>query len=93
MAKRHHGGHGSPMHGSYEGLDERRRMEQQDGSMLNEAHGSVANMPQEVKYHLWPNTNDYIISDGDLDDTIRGVDKQRGMDASQARKHKHPKKV
>ena len=100
MAKRHHSArqperesHGSPMHGYYAGPDDRRRMERQDGSMLNEDRNATANMPQDVKYHKWPHTNDYLYTDGVLDDTGRGVDRQIEMDLSKARKHFMPKKV
>ena len=62
----------------YAGIDPRRRMEAQDGSMLNEDHSAPANMPQVVKYHAWPMDNDYPRYG--LDDTIRGIDEQRGKD-------------
>lgn len=92
MAKRHHSG--KHMGGSYEGMDERRRQERQDGSMLNDSHSSVANMPQDVKYHAWPSAQNHFLGDGDLDDTIRGVDHQVGeLDGAKGRKHRMPKKV
>lgn len=87
MAKRHHSG----MKGFYEGSSDTRRMEGQDGSMLNDSKGSIANMPQDVKYHLWPSSRDYLNSN--LDDTIRGIDSQISADHSKTVKHLNPKKV
>ena len=84
MAKRHYGS------ANYAGMDDRRRMEKQDGSMLNEDHSAVANLPQEVKYHAWPKGASY--ADWDLDDTIRGIDKQEGQDVGGMKKHKSTKK-
>lgn len=84
MAKRFHDG-------QYAGVDARRRLEAQDGAMLNEDHSAIANMPQEVKMHAWPDSYTYLPED--LDDTITGINRQVGLDGSQMHKHLKPKKV
>jgi hypothetical protein len=84
MAKRHYS------EGNYVGMDDRRRMERQDGSMLNEDRSAVANLPQEVKYHAWPSNRTY--AEWKLDDTIRGIDEQESADGRGMMKHKSTKK-
>lgn len=83
MAKRYHG--------SYEGMKDSRRMQEQDGAMLNEDHSAVANMPQMVKYHGWPDSS--IYTPENLDDTIRGINRQKNLDGSLMKKNLVPKKV
>ncbi len=68
------------------GLNAERNREARDFSMLSEDHSAIANMPKEIKYHEWPKANMYANSD--LDDTIRGVDKQMNEDGSQMARHK-----
>jgi hypothetical protein len=85
MAKRFHS------EGNYAGVDERRRLEAQDGAMLNEDHSAIANMPQEVKMHPWPDHNTYLPED--LDDTITGINRQVALDSEKLRKGFNPKKV
>lgn len=87
MAKRHHSKYDG---GEYAGMDNRRRIERQDGAMLNEDHSATANLPQEVKYHAWP--KERLYADYKLDDTIRGIDSQQSADGSGMRKHKSTKK-
>lgn len=89
MAKRYHSG--SSLRGNYEGMDERRAQEREDAGMISEDHSAIANMPQNVIMREYPRHSDYL--DGDLNDTIAGVDRQRGMDHSQMKKHNVPKKV
>lgn len=74
----------------YAGIDERRRQEHQDGSMLNEDHMAIANMPQNVIMREYPREGGYIPDV--LDDTIRGVDGQMARDNSQKMKHFKPHK-
>jgi len=85
MAKRFHSD------GQYAGLDARRRLENTDSSMLNEDRSAIANMPQEVKMHPWPNSYSYLPED--IDDTITGINRQIGGDGSQLKKNLNPKKV
>jgi predicted enzyme related to lactoylglutathione lyase len=66
---------------------EEKATEARDGGMLNASPGSVANMPQEVKYHAWPTTEKYMGSDN-LDDTIKGINAQMGEDVAGAKRHK-----
>jgi len=87
MAKRHYKSLGADM---YAGMDPRRRLEQQDGSMLNEDRNAIANLPQDVKYHAWPKAGYY--SDYGLDDTIRGINKQMDEDGAEMKKHLQPGK-
>lgn len=71
-------------HGSYEGVDERRRQEHADSMMISEDKGAVANLPQQVVMREWPSVG-YTGFEG-LDDTIRGVDQQMNDDARGGRK-------
>lgn len=61
-----------------------------DSATISENKGSVANMPQEVKYHPWPKAN--IGFDSDLNDSITGIDRQMNEDLAGAKRHKSPKK-
>ncbi len=73
--------------GDYSGhLNNARRQEHEDFEMISEDHSAVANLPQEVKYHAWPTERHY--AEYDLDDTIRGIDKQMDEDGMQMRRHK-----
>lgn len=73
--------------GDYSGhLNNARRQEHRDFEMISEDHNAVANLPQEVKYHAWPKAAHY--ADFDLDDTIRGIDKQQIADGEGMRRHK-----
>ena len=79
------------MHGAYEGHKNRRHMEMQDAGMIHEDHSEVANMPQFVKYHAWGKPS-YGFIDSDLDDTIRGINKQMSKDEEQGRRGMSPHK-
>lgn len=81
---KHHNGH-------YEGMEPRRRQEMEDAGMIHEDHRAIANMPQEVMIKPYPKTGPYMPED--LDDTIRGVDRQMDYDDSKRREHFYPKKV
>ena len=83
MAKRYHEGY-------YEGPESRRKQEMQDGGMIHEDHAQIANMPQVVMMKPYPKTGPYMPED--IDDTIRGVDKQMDMDDSKRRKTMSPHK-
>lgn len=73
--------------GDYSGpLNKARRIEDRDFSMISEDRSAVANLPQDVKYHAWPQAGYY--ADYDLDDTIRGINKQMDEDGSGMKRHK-----
>lgn len=84
--KRHHSheAHGNPKghdkmgHEMYAGPLQKRRLEMMDGNMIHEDHNAMANLPQEVKMAYWPKAE---YSTYDLDDTIRGIDKQQSADS------------
>jgi hypothetical protein len=72
--------------GSSKELNYARRKEAQDFAMISEDHSAIANLPQAVKYEEWPKVGHY--ASYDLDDTIRGIDKQMDADGAGMRKHK-----
>ncbi len=77
--------------GDYSGpLNVARKQERKDFGMISEDHSTVANLPQQKKYHAWPKNNVY--ESYDLDDTIRGVDEQMGADVSMAKRLKSKSK-
>lgn len=77
--------------GDYSGpLNKARRLEAKDYEMISEDHNAVANLPQDVKYHAWPQAGYY--ADSNLDDTIRGINKQLDADGAGMRKHKSKEK-
>ncbi len=59
---------------SYAGYDMRRRQEYEDSMMIKEDHSAIANLPQDVKYVLYPKEDYY--NNPHLDDTLRGADRQ-----------------
>lgn len=59
---------------SYAGYDMRRKQEYQDSMMIKEDHSAIANLPQDVKYVLYPMEPYY--NNPHLDDTLRGADRQ-----------------
>ena len=85
MAKRYYN------EGHYAGEESRRREEREEGGMLSEDKNAIANMPQEVMIKMYPKTGPYMPED--LDDTLRGIDKQMDHDDSKRREHFAPKKV
>lgn len=92
----YHRGGAMQMHGrdgEYAGMHARRHQEMQDAGMIHEDHHEIANMPQHVMMKPWPASRDYVMDDYGLDDTIRGIEHQRGLDAHQMRKNLNPKKV
>lgn len=73
--------------GDYSGrLNQARRMEENDFEMISEDHKACANLPQEVKYHAWPEPGYY--AETNLDDTIRGITKQQNADGEGMRRNK-----
>jgi hypothetical protein len=91
MAKRYHDGKMMEKHEYYAGEEGRRTQEMEDGGMIREDHSAIANLPQQVMMKPYPKPGGYMPED--LDDTIRGVDGQMGMDNSKRRAHFAPKKV
>jgi hypothetical protein len=77
--------------GYYEGADERRAQERMDFHMISEDRSAVANLPQHVIQHDWERPNNRYAK-YDLDDTVRGIDRQEDEDASQMKKHLQPGK-
>ncbi len=75
----------------YAGADPRRRQEMEDAGMIREDHSAMANLPQQVIMRPYPNRGSYMPED--LDDTIRGVDRQIGYDDYKRSEHMYPKKV
>lgn len=67
----------------------RRRREMEDSYMINEDRNAIANLPQEAFMKKYPQ-NPYNPSD--LDDTIRGVDRQIDADHSEMMRHRKPEK-
>ena len=77
--------------GYYAGMDPRRRREYEDSGMIHEDHSAVANLPQGVKYHEWPNYGDGYLPQK-LNDTARGIDMQTSDDHREMMKHLKPEK-
>jgi len=77
MAKRFHGGH-KHNEGHYEGSDPRRKQENRDSQMINEDRSAIANMPQHVI--MRPFAGEHGYTPENLDDTIRGIDRQMNQD-------------
>lgn len=87
MAKRHYSD------GAYAGMEPRRRQELADAGLIREDHSAVANLPQDVKYHDWRTGAGSYNMPEMLDDTDRGIEKQKDLDGSKMRNHLVPKKV
>jgi hypothetical protein len=75
----------------YAGMEPRRRQEMRDAGMIHEDPYSVANLPQDVRYHAYPKVRNGLPEE--LDDTINGIDRQIEYDHGHAMKHFYPKKV
>ncbi len=65
-------------------------MRHEDGGMLHEDRSAIANLPQDVKYHAWPEANDY--RDYNLNDNIMGIDVQMKDDSKRGKRDKYPQK-
>lgn len=61
-----------------------------DGDMIHEDHSAFANLPQQVimKEYKKPDYTDF----DQIDDTIRGIDRQIDADVMGARRHKSKSK-
>lgn len=95
MEKSHHSpSHESdiyrPERGYYEGMEGRREQEMRDAGMIREDHSAIANLPQGPMIKPYPKDKDYV--EEGLDDTIRGIDGQIGMDDAIRDRTFHPKK-
>lgn len=78
--------------GSYEGIEERRKQEREDSSLFGSSQSEyMANMPTKVIFKEV--SKPYSALDSNLDDTMKGVDRQIETDHSDARRHMKPKKV
>lgn len=84
MAKRHYDG-------KYEGIESRRTQEMQDAGMIRENPAAIANLPQEVMIKPWPDAGSYMPEN--IDDTIKGINRQVAMDDGKRAAHNVPKKV
>jgi len=62
----------------YAGPHQRRALERMDAAMISEDHTAMANMPQQVIMKYYPKAH---YSTYDMDDTIRGIDKQQQADS------------
>ena len=82
---------GAMMSGHYEGAEPRRRQEMEDAGMIHEDHRAVANLPQNVVMSYYPKDSGFLPEN--LDDTIRGIDRQKDYDNGKKMGHFYPKKV
>ena len=69
----------------------RRYKEMFESGMIHEDPRAVANLPQEVRYEAYPQAGGYLPED--LDDTLRGIDRQMDYDNTKKMDHFYPKKV
>lgn len=76
---------------AYAGYKGRRHQEMVDAGMIHEDHREIANLPQNVMIKPYPKVGYYLPED--LDDTIRGVDRQINYDDERKMDHFFPKKV
>lgn len=82
MAKRHHS---KMMHHDSEMADEKR-----DAAMIGNEHSKFANLPTEVMMKPYPPCPAYM--DWEMEDNIKGIDKQEGMDNAARRRGFSPHK-
>ena len=75
----------------YAGADSRRYREMADAGMIHEDRSAVANLPQQVIYRPYGDPTRYIPEE--INDTIIGVDRQKGYDMRKTLEHFYPKKV
>lgn len=74
----------------YDSMDNRKRVEVEDGHMIQEDHSAMANLPQNVIIKTYP--SDPGATYPHLDDTMSNVDSQNKHDASKFKKEKNPSK-
>jgi hypothetical protein len=75
----------------YAGMEPRRHQEMRDAGMIHEDPRAIANLPQNVVYRDYPKGTGYLPED--LDDTLRGIDRQMAYDNDHKMEHFYPKKV
>lgn len=75
----------------YAGMEPRRRQELEDMGMIHEDHREIANLPQNVMMKPYNYESGYLPED--LDDTIRGIERQKDYDNGKKMEHFYPKKV
>lgn len=106
MAKRHHSHmshkghfmerdvmHSDKHEGAYGGpIDKRRGQEARDGSMIDEDHNAIANLPQQVMMKQYGELSESYLTYGHINDSVTGVDEQRNHNAAMQRKLMHPNK-
>ncbi|HEY4831542.1 MAG TPA: hypothetical protein VIH61_03180, partial [Waddliaceae bacterium] len=73
------------------GMEPRRRQELEDMGMIHEDHREIANLPQNVMMKPYKYESGYLPED--LDDTIRGIERQKDYDNGKKMEHFYPKKV
>lgn len=76
--------------GYYEGPEERRAQERQDGSMLSNDYNAIANLPQEPKMMLYERLP--YAKSSELDDRLSGIDHQMRDDESMSKDERYPDK-
>ena len=81
MAKRYHG--------SYEGMADTRAQEKDDAAMIG--NSGFAGMPGEVVWKTYKRTPTDMPEN--LDDTMKGIDKQIGSDNAKKNQHIQKEKV
>lgn len=84
--------HSEKYEGKYEGMEDRRKQEREDASIFGASQSKyMANMPTEVIFKTV--ARPYNGMPENLDDTMKGVDKQIDKDVRGLDRHLHPKKV
>lgn len=74
----------------YAGMDSRRRLEAQDSMMIREDKSATANLPQNVIMKHYPKGSYGGMYN--LNDTMRGIDKQMSDDGREKKKMAYPEK-
>jgi hypothetical protein len=75
----------------YAGADSRKYREMADAGMIHEDRNAVANLPQNVVYRPYGDPTRYLPEE--INDTIIGIDRQKGYDMKKSLEHFYPKKV
>lgn len=70
--------------------DSEYRMEEKDGHMIANEHSKFANLPTEVMMKAYPPCPAYM--DWEMEDNIKGIDKQEGSDNAARRRGFSPHK-